>query len=534
MMEYELELTVVSYNGEPPVPPLSKRLGAQGLTLGRGPDNDLVLEDAERLVSRRQAKLVRASATEVAVDNVSSCNTMLINERELLPGQRCVIGTPGRVLVGRYLLSLSVGKKLPPVEQRNLSDWSSEPLRPVALPEMPDVFAIGSSPAPKAPFAEETLPEDFYTAFGGSVSLLDGLQHSNAEPIPEPMNDLRPRIQGLGDAEPALDPLALFSGRQGEEDLLGSARNLDHVLEIHSPFLVPAATRVTQESMERRTEIASEEKGGSAELLLGSGILEGISLEGAKAGSVEAFGEPITFSEPVLVSEPARNSPPPPPTSAFPVDTAPKSAPSPMPVHGEQARQLRDAFVKGCNLPESSLPALTPEFMESLGALLMAMTTGAVRLIQARSAMKHELRANVTMIVPAGNNPLKFAPDGQAAVLQLLSHRLPGFMAPLDAIDDAFNDLAAHHAGLVAGARAAVYDVLGRFKPAVLEQRLNQSKPTFFFGRSARKAKLWELYEEKYTSIAGEAQEEFELSFQRAFAQAYEEEIDKFSGGGAS
>ncbi len=531
MVEYELELTVVSYNGEPPVPPLSKRLEAEGLTLGRDPDNDFVLEDAERLVSRRQARLMRTSATEVAVDNVSSCNAMLINERELLPGQRCVIGIPGRVLVGRYLLSLSVGKKLPPAGRPSVSEWSPEPLRPVPLPEMPDIFAVGAPPAPKAPLAGETLPEDFYTAFGGSASLLDSLPQSSAEPIPEPMRDLHP-IQTLGDKTGStIDPLALFSSPLAEEDLLGSARNLDHALEIHSPFIIPAATRATQENAKESSTEGMASVAKDRDALMGSGILEGISLEGAKPGGTEIFSEPITYSEPAP-SEPVQNPPPPPPASTFPADAAPKRMPTPAPVlvHDEYA-QLRHAFAKGCGLPESSLPALSPEFMESLGALLMSMTTGAVRLIQARSATKHELRANVTMIVPAGNNPLKFAPDGQAAIMQLLSHRLPGFMAPLDAIDDAFNDLAAHHAGLVAGARAAVYDVLGRFKPAVLEQRLNHAKPAFFFGQSARKAKLWELYEEKYTSIAGEAQEEFELSFQRAFAQAYEQEIEKFSGG---
>ena len=43
----------------------------------------------------------------------------------------------------------------------------------------------------------------------------------------------------------------------------------------------------------------------------------------------------------------------------------------------------------------------------------------------------------------------------------------------------------------------------------------------------SKKAKLWELYETHYAEVAGNARDDFELRFQQAFSQAYEQEIDR-------
>ena len=45
-----------------------------------------------------------------------------------------------------------------------------------------------------------------------------------------------------------------------------------------------------------------------------------------------------------------------------------------------------------------------------------------------RAATKHELRAQVTVIQSRNNNPLKFSPDAQAALEQLLQPPVRGFL----------------------------------------------------------------------------------------------------------
>ena len=54
-MAFRLE--VLSCRGLPPEEPLGLSLDRVGCTLGRNPDNDLVLVDPERLVSGRHAQI---------------------------------------------------------------------------------------------------------------------------------------------------------------------------------------------------------------------------------------------------------------------------------------------------------------------------------------------------------------------------------------------------------------------------------------------------------------------------------------------
>jgi type VI secretion system FHA domain protein len=135
---------------------------------------------------------------------------------------------------------------------------------------------------------------------------------------------------------------------------------------------------------------------------------------------------------------------------------------------------LLAALLEGLATPDLRLTTLTPEGMRLLGQLLREATRGSVELLSARAALKREMRADVTMIGAQKNNPLKFSPTVEAALQHLLGPQVPGFMAPAPAMRDAFDDLRAHQLGVMAGMRAALEGVLGRFDPAQLESQLAQ------------------------------------------------------------
>jgi len=195
----------------------------------------------------------------------------------------------------------------------------------------------------------------------------------------------------------------------------------------------------------------------------------------------------------------------------------------------EAKSQLITAFLEGAGLQDQSRPELTPEFMRLMGELLAIAAQGTVDLMQARAATKHELRAQVTMIAPQKNNPLKFAPDGQAAMAQLVGKRFPGFMPPLDAMRDAFNDLRAHQVGMTAGMRAALREVLQRYSPEQLEQRITRQSLIESLLPAARKSRLWDLYIEMYQQIKSEAEDEFDSVFGDAFLKSYDEEVARLT-----
>ena len=214
--------------------------------------------------------------------------------------------------------------------------------------------------------------------------------------------------------------------------------------------------------------------------------------------------------------------PAPPPAAA----TAPAATAAPT----ADTQALLDAFRAGLATPTVQIPALTPELMHLVGQLLHEAAAGTVDLLVARAALKREVRAESTMIVARENNPLKFSPSAEAALGHLLAPPTRGFMAAAPAMRDAYDDLRAHQFGFIAGMRAALEGVLGRFDPAELEGRLTQGSVLQSLLPGSRKARMWEVFVELYAKLRSEASDDFHTLFGKAFLKAYEEHIDQLKG----
>ncbi|HEX8956517.1 MAG TPA: type VI secretion system-associated FHA domain protein TagH [Burkholderiaceae bacterium] len=192
---------------------------------------------------------------------------------------------------------------------------------------------------------------------------------------------------------------------------------------------------------------------------------------------------------------------------------------------------LMQAFLKGAGIPGVSLNAgLTPEFMEMLGKLLSTSIKGTFDLLATRASIKREVKADVTMVVVRNNNPLKFLSDSETVLTQMLRKKMPGFMGPAEAMQDAFADLHAHQSGMIAGMNGAISEVLKRFNPKALEERIKS--PTFIDAVVPlhRKAKMWDQYDAIFEEINKEAQKDYQKLFGKAFLKAYEKEIERSRG----
>ena len=204
-----------------------------------------------------------------------------------------------------------------------------------------------------------------------------------------------------------------------------------------------------------------------------------------------------------------------------------ESAPTPV-----AADELYAAFIDGLGI--SGLPnrnTLDPDFLRLVGQLLRSYAQGTVDLIAGRAVIKQEVRASVTLIAPERNNPLKFSPDASAALIHMLGQRLPGFLEPLESVQQAFIDLYAHQIGVVSGMQSALNHVLDRFNPDVI----GDEPPKKFFGQffaDAHKAKLWDAYRLYYHKTRESAAEHFQNFFGAAFLAAYEKAIAHQTEGG--
>lgn len=271
------------------------------------------------------------------------------------------------------------------------------------------------------------------------------------------------------------------------------------------------------------------------------------SASGATGASAASLIPGDPFLDLLGSPAPQAHSLPPAPPPLPPVVASPARPQSPVPTSVPQAPAggaplatatnpdaLTEAFLRGAGLPPSALPnGLTPEVLAMVGSVLRSATAGAVDMLAARAATKREVQASVTIISVQANNPLKFLPNADAALLQLLSKKMPGFMRADVAMRDAFDDLRAHEVGVIAGTRAALTEVLGKFDPTVLGDKLTRGSVLESLLPSARKAKLWDMYLERYLQIRREAEDDFQSIFGRAFVQAYERETARIRGDGA-
>jgi FHA domain-containing protein len=193
---------------------------------------------------------------------------------------------------------------------------------------------------------------------------------------------------------------------------------------------------------------------------------------------------------------------------------------------------LKHAFLRGAGISAEAISAeLTPELMELLGKLMANSLQGAIDLLALRSLVKQEVKADVTMVLVRNNNPLKFFPDSQTVLTQMLRKKMPGFMEPQEAIDDAWHDLRGHQMGVVAGTRASMQAMMARLDPSHFAASLPPPGLLDKLAPSRRAAALWELYGREYGAIAGESQDQFKTLFGAAFLAAYEQEVERFNDG---
>jgi predicted component of type VI protein secretion system len=183
------------------------------------------------------------------------------------------------------------------------------------------------------------------------------------------------------------------------------------------------------------------------------------------------------------------------------------------------------ALLRGLGLPELNTKRSAEEIAEMAGAMLREATAGTMDVLMGRAMTKRESRLDMTMISAAANNPLKFFPDADSALTQMMGGAMPGYMPAPRAFATAFDDLKAHELAIMAGMRAALAGVLARFDPAAIEARLQVPTVMDKVLASNRKAKMWDRMVELYTQMAVEADSDFHRLFGEAFGQAYEEQV---------
>ena len=108
---------------------------------------------------------------------------------------------------------------------------------------------------------------------------------------------------------------------------------------------------------------------------------------------------------------------------------------------------------------------VTPELAQDFGRILRVVVAGLMDVLQARQKTKDEFRLGATSFKPSGNNPLKFSANVEDALHNLLVKRNKAYLPPVEAFEDAFDDVRHHQVAMLAGVRVAFEAMLAHSIP---------------------------------------------------------------------
>ncbi|SDJ20449.1 type VI secretion system-associated FHA domain protein TagH [Variovorax sp. OV700] len=179
--------TVIEHAGRPVASGPSALLAAPGGTIGRSPDNHLVLPDEQRQISRLQAT-VRFDDKGVAVlRNMSAVLPIGVNGRTLQHEQESPVADGDRVTIGSYVLEAASGHR--PVAASPMPATAPPPIAPVR-----DVPAPANAMAPAS--MDTLLPaapvSDVFSDLFGAGALPIGEAQPATVAMPPPPSEPPP------------------------------------------------------------------------------------------------------------------------------------------------------------------------------------------------------------------------------------------------------------------------------------------------------------------------------------------------------
>ncbi|KIC47736.1 type VI secretion system-associated FHA domain protein TagH [Tateyamaria sp. ANG-S1] len=437
------------------------------LTIGRGNENDLVLPDPNRELSKRHCAIENHNGNVIVVD--FSTNGTFLNYGKLALGSTPTPLNTGDILsVGPYEILVDIAADTPadliaaPMEQEKVSHG----------------FVLN---APSA--------ADLLDAPGDGGDFLDDLL-GGREAAPK-----GPRVVSRDEAEDdgLLPPL-------GDDDgLLGPAPD---------PFAGQGASAGMHNP-------SAQDHFNPAPASFGGGAIPDDWDDDFLSPVQPAPGAP---------ADPFAAAPPPPvaPTPARPAAVERTAAPAPAASDAASRGFLKALGAEGVEVS----PAEMPETMTRLGKVLRAMIEGMREILMTRSSIKSEFRIEQTMIQVGGNNPLKFSISPEQAIEAMVRPNAQGYLEATEATAQALKDIKAHEVAMITGMEAAMRGILKKLDPAILEQKI--SKDSSLSGMlKSRKARYWEIYESMYSEISDQAENDFQELFAKEFARAYQEQLDK-------
>lgn len=164
--------------------------------------------------------------------------------------------------------------------------------------------------------------------------------------------------------------------------------------------------------------------------------------------------------------------------------------------------QQVDSAVRGIAAEQPTTPS-TIQDIEKLHHLLGICVQGCMQLLSARRIFQEETGSKLTSISAKGNNPLKFSASSAEALGKLLGDNSPTYLDAEQSFEQAFQDIQTHMQLSITRIQVLIEQVQDGLDPAVIEQAINRQGRLSLSLELARKARMWDLYCDRYRHLAG-------------------------------
>ncbi|STB68442.1 Uncharacterized conserved protein, contains FHA domain [Citrobacter freundii] len=484
---------------------------APGGTIGRSTDNNLVLPDDDRTISRLQAIVHVAVDGECQITNRGNVTRVILNGIPLERSRQVELQDGDILSIDEYRIEVSnLVQDNPPFSSESASGHSSGTSKPRTLP-----------PAEATP---TTVPSEIWDSLMQEFSISDSLSvkrnKQQADTIPHPFID-----SGAPERNPE-DPLTMFPNSKPLFE--HPPVETDKLFADDSPLNGESIFADATPTILRQPVSVKPEDG------LGlPGLMDGVPLTTAEAS---VSGETTEVQNPFpsqtkqvsghhVVHMPKGR------LCIDPLHNKARAASGPKPGHGEVLQNdLLEALLEGMGLEDMQpVPQFDRENMHQLGQILSIFSQGTVALLSSRSILKRDVKADMTMVLDDANNPFKLLPSGKTVLMQMFGTKMPGFMSPKKSVRDALIDLQAHQLGMISGINALVASILQSFNPEQLQEKAKQDgAATRLMLPASRKAILWDYYVRTYNETAGKSGGDFHSLSGETFLDAYSMEVNYY------
>lgn len=492
-----LKLTITSHQRQAFGAAAVKVIYGGTAIIGRAADTDWVLADANQTVSRKHARIDKVGGDFVLTD--TSVNGTFVNDSpEPIGNGRSYRLVPGdRLLIGDFVIAVAIeptqaAAAPPPLFNPVDTSYQNPPPSPGPVYQPPPW-----DPAPPPP------PQDRYGPIPGADAPAGRPEASGPwrQPYPTEPGETVDPLEILGAPQAGYDPYA--SGRHP-----APLPPVDRPAPQNEHYTPPTPAHVGTEWRPDRPSASGEPRPRDHTEWRPDGR-EGSGVPAPQRDPYPPQPRPVS---PVVQG---------PPVPAQPYPQAPS-----LPAGDPLERLLVAAGLD----PAMARAALRdPRLAETLGAVLHLLVAGMLEVLRARAKIKNDFRLTHTQISADHNNPLKLSPNAQAALQSLFVEPQRGFLPPLEAVGEGFDDIKSHQFAMLAGMRAAFDYMFRQFDPAALQERFERKgKGAGILGNT--KAYYWEQLVDLYGDLKDDPERSYQRLFGEEFAKAYEQQMQRLAG----